>query len=330
MQKIINQIWYGRLNVLAYLLLPLSFLFRGIVAARHWLYQKEFLRSTRVSKSVIVVGNLTVGGTGKTPFVIFLVELLKKHGSKPGVVSRGYKAKINTPILIDQSHTAEQVGDEPLLIYKRTQCPVVVSPNRVKAAEKLLAETDCDVVISDDGLQYYALARNIEVIMIDGQRRFGNTFCLPAGPLREPLKRLQSADYLIANGGAVHPGEVAMQLTHVNEFIQVNNPTKKLSIEDLNASKIHAVTGIANPDRFFKTLTAMGLSFKKRAFDDHYAFTKKDIDFGQGAVVVMTEKDAVKCTSIADDRAYYLPIDASLPSDFIDDFFEKLKEGRSL
>lgn len=330
MQKTINHIWYGRLKILAYLLLPLSFLFRAIVSIRRWLYQKELLKSTKVSKPVIVVGNLTVGGTGKTPFVIFLVELLKKHGFKPGVVSRGYKVKINAPILIDPSHTAEQVGDEPLLIYKRTQCPVVVSPNRVAAAKKLLAETDCDIIISDDGLQHYALARDIEIVMIDGQRRFGNTFCLPAGPLREPLKRLQSADYLIANGGSVHPGEIAMQLTHVNEFIQVNDPMKKLSIEDLNASTLHAVTGIANPDRFFKMLTAMGLSFEKHAFDDHYAFRKKDIDFGQDAIVVMTEKDAVKCVSIANDRNHYLPVDASLPSHFVDDFFKKLKQGKSL
>jgi len=320
-----NKLWYGRLKYLAYPLLPFAFLFQLIVTCRRRLYQSGFLKSTKVSVPVIVVGNLTVGGTGKTPFVIWLAGLLKKNNYRVGIVSRGYKAKISQPILIDASHHAAQVGDEPFLIYKRTQCPVVVCPNRVNAVKKLLAETDCDIIISDDGLQHYALSRDVEIMMIDGQRRFGNQYCLPAGPLREPMQRLASVDYRIANGGEVHDGEVAMQLTHTNEFIQVNDATKTASIEDLHAASLHALAGIANPDRFFKTLQGMGLSFKRHAFSDHYVFKKKDIDRGKNIKVVMTEKDAVKCEAIADDEHYYLPVDAVLPSFFIDKLLKQIK-----
>jgi len=298
----------------AFILWPLSIVYQLIVALRYLCYRMHVFKVTRFNVPIIVVGNITVGGTGKTPIVLWLAEFLRREGFKPGIVSRGYGGESSHyPQIVTANSNAGEVGDESLLIAKRSEVPVVVDPKRVRAVKTLLEQFNCNVVVSDDGLQHYALARDIEIAVIDSQYRFGNGFCLPAGPLREPLKRLARVD-LSLTGGEPQAGEMKFDIVE-SDIIQLSTQ-QCYTIDDFKEKKVQAIAGIANPERFFNFLTSLGLTFEARRFPDHYRYCRDDFFEGEDDIILMTEKDAVKCDAFADERFYYLPITAVVPEDF--------------
>lgn len=314
--------WYQTTKWWAWLLWPLSLLMLLISKVRCFGYKKGWLKSYQSTLPVIVVGNISVGGNGKTPFVISLCELLIAEGYKPGVISRGYGGKSDSyPLLVGEHTLGKQAGDEPVLIHKRLQVPVVVDPVRANAADYLAKNCDVDIIITDDGLQHYALQRDIEIVVVDGQRRYGNQHIMPMGPLREPVSRLQSVDYII-NNGAEHQGEFTMLLAPSN--------CKRVdgTIATLDERTVNACAAIGYPPRFFETLIKQNFSLNKQvAFPDHHAY--KEVDFKQfesNLPLLMTEKDAVKCTSFAQENWWYLPIDGQLPSAFTVAFLTKLTQ----
>ncbi len=319
--------WYSSRPPLLWL--PLSWLFLLLIKLRLFLYKLRLLRSYQVDAPVIVVGNITVGGTGKTPLVTWLVTLLKKAGYKPGIVTRGYGGKAERwPQQVRPDSDPVVVGDEPVLLAQRCDCPIVASPNRVEAAQALLKHSECDIIITDDGLQHYRLQRDIEIVVVDGDRRFGNRSCLPAGPLREPLSRLKSVDYIVTNGMAGR-GEFAMKLTPSN-FISLTNPQQSLALTEFKGKTVHAIAGIGNPQRFFNLLKSHGIEVVEHPFEDHYAYSEQDLAFGDQLPVLMTEKDAVKCRRIARSNnsvpMWYLPVEAQLDEAFALSVLGKLKK----
>lgn len=301
----LDHYWYST-NAVARVLLPLAWLFQWVAGARRGLYRLGLLRSYRIERPVIVVGNISVGGSGKTPLVIWLAEVLKNHGYKPGIVSRGYRARTRRfPQRVTAGSDAREVGDEALLLARRTGCPMVIDPRRARAARALADE--CDVIIADDGLQHYALQRDIEIAVIDGARRHGNGYCLPAGPLREPLHRLTEVDIVVGNGAA-QTGEwrMDMRVTCVRNLL---DETIIKMVDDFKGAPVHAVAGIGNPARFFNQLRELGLQVVEHAFPDHYDFQARDGVFDSGAVL-MTEKDAVKYKRFAQAHHWYVPVHA--------------------
>jgi tetraacyldisaccharide 4'-kinase len=257
---------------------------------------------------VVVVGNLTVGGSGKTPLVLWLVAELKRMGLRPGIVSRGYGGAQKAPTPVTGNSDPAQVGDEPVLLASRSACPVYIGRRRRSAARALLRNHDCGVIVSDDGLQHYALRRDVEVIVVDGQRRFGNGFCLPAGPLREPPARLALGDYVVVNGRA-REGEYAMGL-RAESVVNLKDPEHVQPLEAFRHQRVHAVAGIGHPLRFFDMLRAHGIEVEDHPFPDHHPYRAQDIAFADGRAVLMTEKDAVKCRAFAHDRCWYVPVSA--------------------
>ena len=306
-------------------LMPFGFLFSDVVRFRKFLYRIGLLKTQTLPVPVIVVGNITVGGTGKTPLVIYLAELLKNSGFKPGIISRGYGGLAESwPQWVDTDSLAKDVGDEALLIAKQTGCPVAVGPLRVDAARLLLEKADCDVILSDDGLQHYALHRDIEIAVIDGERRFGNSYCLPAGPLREPIERLTSVDFIIVNGEKQDPNEFSMRL---EGDIAINLLTgEQKHLVDFITVDCHAIAGIGHPERFFKQLALAGLNTSNKSFPDHYSFKREDIEFSDQKPVLMTEKDAVKCTLFAGQQHWYVPVTAKPDSLFTEQLLNLLRE----
>jgi tetraacyldisaccharide 4'-kinase len=311
--------WYGTAGA-PWWTGPLSWLYGALTALRRSLYRIGVLRSTRLTVPVIVIGNLSVGGTGKTPLTIALAEGLRERGYTPGVVSRGYGGTQKLPLLLDASAEPSQVGDEPCLI-RTSGVPVAVGRDR-PAAAKLLIDAGCDVVIADDGLQHYALARDLEICVIDGVRRFGNGRLLPAGPLREPMSRLQKVDYRVCNGGAVAPGDIAMELHGGMARALVDDHAQPLA--DFAGQTVHAIAAIGNPARFFASLRAQGLQVIEHPFPDHHAFVPNDFPF-DGKPVLMTEKDAVKCRTFAQAHWWSVPVRAVLPKAFFDDIDARLR-----
>lgn len=307
--------WYKEMYISAWLM-PLSMFYVDAVRLRRFMYRTGWKKSVRLPVPVIVVGNLTVGGTGKTPLVIWLVEFLRQQGYQPGVISRGYAGSGNeNPQLVTRSSDAAVVGDEALLLARRCDCPLVVGADRPAAARQLLAENACNVIISDDGLQHYALQRDIEIVVIDGQRRFGNGYCLPVGPLREPPERVNSVDFVLVNTPKeLLEGEIAMQCKG-DSLINLQSGERQ-PLSAFVGKECHAVAGIGNPQRFFDQLAAAGLDCQTHAFPDHHAFAAADLPFKDAKPVVMTEKDAVKCAGFAQPQYWYLPIDAVLPEAF--------------
>lgn len=309
----VEKIWFGNHPlkfVLWPLLWPLSQLFSYIVKSRRCAYQQGKKKAYKAPVPVIVVGNITAGGNGKTPVVIWLVEMLQELGFKPGVVSRGYGAKAEQyPLIVDDSTSTSHCGDEPKLIFKRTNAFVAVDPNRSKAVQALLP-LGVDVIITDDGLQHYALQRDIELVVVDGQRRFGNQSPIPLGPLREPLSRLNDVDFIINNGGdAVFP-EIKMTLAPSLAVNLVNG--QRMPVSQLKG--LVAMAGIGHPPRFFNTLEVLGAKpILAKGFADHQAFKADELIAlaKQGQHLIMTEKDAVKCADYALDNWWYLPISAS-------------------
>jgi tetraacyldisaccharide 4'-kinase len=301
-------VWYKD-AFLGILLLPFAYVFSDIVRIRRYLYRLGVLKSHTLPAPVIVVGNITVGGTGKTPLIIWLAELLKNSGYKLGIISRGYGGKSEIwPQIVNENSDVNKVGDEALLIAKQTRLPLVVGPSRVESAKKLLAEFDCDVVLSDDGLQHYKLKRDIEIAVVDGERRFGNGYCLPAGPLREPIERLGSVDFVVVNGEKYADHEFSMRLVGDTAVNMKSGELKPL--QEFRGIACRAFAGIGNPGRFFKLLESNGLSCTTQSFPDHYQFERDDIEFGDNKPVLMTEKDAVKCTEFAGPYHWYVPVQA--------------------
>ena len=312
--KRLDYYWYTRSPWLV-LLTPLSLLFRLIVSLRRLAYWLGIRRSTRVSLPVIIIGNITVGGTGKTPLVAWLVKYLRSKGYKPGIISRGYGGQASSwPQQVRPDSDPAVVGDEAVLLATKTGCPMAVAPDRVAAANALIKHSDCDVIISDDGLQHYALQRDIEIAVIDGVRRFGSGFLLPAGPLREPVGRLQEVDLVVVNGlgkGEEHP--MRMLPGDVRNLL---NPGKVCVIDEFRSQTVHAVAGIGNPERFFRSLQDAGLQVESHSFPDHYRYRPGDIRFGDGRPVFMTEKDAVKCRHFAAENDWYVPVEIRMSDEF--------------
>lgn len=307
----IERLWSGR-SPLYLLLLPLSLLYGLVSNLIRLSYVWGWRRAWRAPVPVVVVGNLTAGGNGKTPVVIWLVEALQKRGFRPGVVSRGYGGRAaHYPLVLDSFTSTQQAGDEPVLIYQRTGAAVAVSPVRRDAVQALLAKGEVDVIISDDGLQHYALARDVEIVVVDGQRRFGNGWWLPAGPMRERVSRLRGVDAIITNGGEAQAGEIAMTLL---PGLAVNVKTHE--VQPLSAlNNVVAMAGIGHPPRFFATLRQQGVRpVREVPFADHQNYTAAQLTAltEPDQLLLMTEKDAVKARAFAADNWWYLPVEAQL------------------
>ena len=302
---------------------PLAALYGGVTGARRVLYHRGWLRSTRLPVPVIVVGNLAAGGAGKTPLTIALVEALRERGWKPGVVSRGYGGSAPSATLLDARPDPALVGDEPALIRLRTGGPGAVGAKRVDAAHLLLSQ-GVNVIIADDGLQHYALARDIEICVIDGARRFGNGRLLPAGPLREPESRLRSVDFVVCNGGQPQAHEYPMHLD-LADAVALAEPARTQPLSAFAGLRGHAVAGIGHPPRFFAALRDCGLDMIEHPFADHHRYTPDELAFGDGLPVLMTEKDAVKCVAFAQPGWWSVPASARLPTAFFDAVAARIK-----
>jgi len=319
----LQRLWYA--SRWAHLLLaPLSGVFASVSALRRWLYRTGRLQSRRAAVPVVIVGNITVGGTGKTPVTIWLADQLRSRGFRPGVVSRGYGGVVGElPVQANAGSDPDIVGDEPLLIAARSRCPVLVHPNRVAAADALV-KTGVDVIIADDGLQHYRLQRDFEIVVIDGERGFGNGWQLPAGPLREPRSRLDSVDQILVHEASSDPyafDSAGLPEDKISRFHLVNHELfavggeETRSFDDIRGNTVHAVAGIGNPERFFRMLESHGLEVVRHPYPDHAALTARDLQYDDGLDIVMTEKDAVKCREFATSRCWYVPVDVDMHDD---------------
>jgi len=325
--------WFQRrltpaLWLLLPLLLPLNLLF---IAVAGW--QRRTLRAVRLPVPVVVVGNIIVGGAGKTPLTLWLAEQLRARGWQPGIVSRGYGAAANLPRQVTPVSLPQDVGDEPLLLARRSHLPVWVGRDRAAAGTALLAaHPEVDVVLCDDGLQHYRLARDVELVVFD-RRGAGNGWRLPLGPLREALARLAAVDAVIGNGFSVESlartrPSFAMHL-QAGDFQRLDDPAQRCQAADLRGKNLHALAGIGDPQRFFTTLRELGLDFVAHPFPDHHAYSADDLALGDDVVLLMTEKDAVKCTGLTTREAWVLPVEAGLSPALIDLIVEKIR-GRPI
>lgn len=326
----------------ALLLLAPALAFAALVALRRALYRMHLLPVWHASVPVVVVGNITLGGAGKTPLVIAILDILQQRGWTPGVVARGYgrvPPREQDPLGVVRVYpdvaTPEHFGDEPVLIARRARVPVYISPDRPAAARALLAaHPEVNVLVSDDGLQHYALGRDVELAVVDGERRFGNGLPLPAGPLREPRARLREVDAVVVNGGTTEPGAhppgFEMRLGR-ERFVSLATGEQR-SPEELAAAlrgrTVAAVAGIGHPERFFEHLARLGIRARPHGFPDHHAFTARDLKLPGADVVIMTEKDAVKCAAIADARMWFMRVEAILPPEFEDFLLTRIAAAR--
>lgn len=319
LHQVVNQLWYGN-NKLWYLLSPLSSLFNVVASIRK---TRQLKQQFVFTKPIIIVGNITVGGTGKTPMVVALVNELKNKGFNVGVASRGYKSTASKPLLINQSHRVEEVGDEPILIYNNTDSHVMVGSDRLEVIRTLIEGHQCDLVICDDGLQDYRFKHDVEIIMVDGERGFGNQQLLPAGPLRENMQRLQSADFVVTTTKVIPAvSSDCMKLDMELVINLVSGDAESLTI--WQDRTVHAVAAIGNPQRFFNALRMIGLKVHEHEYPDHAGLQKHDIIFDDDYPVVMTEKDAVKCIRFNVNNAWYIPIKAIMPNDLVNRIVAKL------
>lgn len=322
--KRIDAYWYSQ-NPVAWLLLPVAAFYCLIVFIRRVFYRTGIFKSFKLSVPVIIVGNITVGGTGKTPLLVALCELLKSQGYKPGVISRGYGGDFEGEHLVDDSDSADVIGDEPCLIHARTRCPLVVGRDRVAAAELLLSESDCDIILSDDGLQHYRLQRDVEIAIVDTNRQFGNGFCLPSGPLREPASRLNQVDIVVDHGSA-RDADAKEEYFFLKFSDAVNLQTNEtMSIESFKGVPVHAVAGIGHPKRFFDQLRRVGLEVIEHDYPDHHKYISSDLVFNDNYNVLLTEKDAVKCQDFSVESLWYVPVSAELSKSFRQNLLSKLE-----
>lgn len=339
LEEFLTQTWAQR-GLAACMLLPVSAVFGGLSALRRAAYRLGVSKSARLPVPVVVVGNIFVGGTGKTPLTIWLVHALRQAGYTPGVISRGYGVHNDVPQAVTPYSLAQEVGDEPLLIAYRAECPVMVGRDRVAVATALLAaHPEVDVLVSDDGLQHYRMARDVEIVLFDG-RGAGNGWLLPAGPLREPISRRR--DFTVLNGAADAPGlppdAIRMQLVgktaeKLNDRSQISALTSFAATDDKHAPTILAAAGIGNPGRFFGLLRQAGLQFEEMALPDHYDFADNPFVHVKADVILITEKDAVKCRQNEglrnDTRLWVVPVTAQLDGALAEKIVEKLR-GRSI
>ena len=315
--------WYNRkFYWLSWVLYPVEILYSIVMWCNKRLYLYKVFATHKFNVPVIVVGNITVGGTGKTPMVMYLANYLQEIGFKPGIITRGYKSKVNrSAVPVFKNSDAELFGDEPVILANNTNCPVVIGRQRAKAVRFLLNNYQVNIIIADDGLQHHALARDLEIVMIDGARMFGNGYLLPRGPLREHLDRLQTANLVLLNGGNQQPADKIAAISSINAKINVKQYNIKLIPEIIrqvvNSSitkavsdfkLVHAVAGIGNNNRFFEALENLGIKIIRHGFPDHYQYREQDFNFNDNLPIVMTEKDAVKCQKFATDNFWYLQV----------------------
>lgn len=335
----IHRVWYED-AASGWLLVPLSGVYWLALILRKFLYACGVLRTHTASVPVVIVGNITAGGTGKTPTVLWLVEALRARGFNPGIVSRGYGgSKVNSSIRVEAATDAAVAGDEPVLLARRSQCPVVVDPDRVRAAS-MLVEDGADVIVADDGLQHYRLSRDYEICVIDGSRGLGNRRLLPSGPLRESAQRLDSVDQVLVNGelrGSEYEQTTAEQNAISFELVATEacrlNGSLTRPIDRFADTTVHAVAAIGNPHRFFDLLRVHGIQVIEHVFPDHAVLDRKDLDFGDDFEVFMTEKDAVKLGRHEKDKLWYVPVDMKmdpvLAAPLIEQIESRLRAGRS-
>jgi len=301
-------------------LIPLSLLYRSVVGIRRWLFKTGILSTQHLSVPVVVVGNISVGGTGKTPLTLWLVKSLREAGFKPGIISRGYGRQSASHChkikAVNAHDNPLECGDEPVLLARLANCPLWIGIDRVAAGKALLAaHPDCNLIISDDGLQHYRLARDFEIAVVDAVRGFGNGWMLPAGPLREPIQRLRHVDALVVrctqglpsafNLKPLGPTVFEMRL-QAADFYRLNEPDQKHTVVELQSLRLHAVAGIGHPELFFATLKALGLQFTPHPYPDHYRFSAGELDFEDADAILMTEKDAVKYEPYANAKHFAL------------------------
>jgi tetraacyldisaccharide 4'-kinase len=311
----LERLWY-RDSAGAALLAPLASIYGALAGARRRAYAAGVLRQRRLARPVVVVGNLTVGGTGKTPLTIHLARMLSAEKLRVGVVSRGYGRRDRAPRDVHPDSDWRDVGDEPVIIARRTGCATLVAADRVAAARTLIAR-GADVIVADDGLQHLALARDCAIAVVDGSRGFGNGRLLPQGPLREPATALGAVDIVVVNGepehgslaGTLPAGTLVMQLAAA-QAVRLDGRGPAFELAALAGRRVHAVAGIGNPQRFFRALAERGIEVIAHAFPDHHPFTAHELAFADDLPILMTEKDAVKCTPFANARLWYVPVGA--------------------
>ena len=291
--KSLDHYWYTS-SIINWLLLPLSWLYCLVAIIRRKLYRLNLLHSYSSPVPVIVIGNIVVGGSGKTPLLLSLCEYIQQKGFKPGVVSRGYGGSVNGVKQVQQADLAEVVGDEPMMIFQRTRLPVVVGADRVAAIDYLLKNNECDIVLSDDGMQHYRMQRDLEIAVIDADRGFGNGFCLPAGPLRERVSRLQQADIIAYNGISSEVSDKSSYSLQIVSLMKLNSDESR-TLDSFTQKPVHVIAGIGNPQRFFRQLRQNGIEIIEHAFPDHHSYQQQDFSDWSKACIIMTEKDAVKC-----------------------------------
>ena len=315
--------WYNK-SLWLYILTPLTFLFSTLVKIRRNSYRKHPNKVWNSPKPIIVVGNISMGGTGKTPLVKFIANELTKRGYKAGLISRGYGGKFSGTLEVNDESTYKQTGDEAQILAK-LNVPFFIDKNRSRAAKKLQEKHEVDVIISDDGLQHYAMGRDIEIAVIDGVRRLGNGLAFPAGPLREPKSRLSEVDFIVNNGGPTEGDEILMTLSPA-KFVHLNSG-KEYSVDKWPMhNQVHAIAGVGNPNRFFDLLQRLGFEFDKNPFPDHHKYNKKDLYYLDHLPIIMTEKDAAKCKHFNNSKIWYLTIESKIESKFIDSLEEKLND----
>ncbi len=327
----VQNTWYGE-SPLRRLLLPFTWIYSVVIACRRLLYSSGVLRSYQVSVPVIIVGNITVGGTGKTPLTIWLAQQLAANGYKPGIISRGYRGMVGpNPMEATADSDPAVVGDEAILIASRSECPVVIHPDRVAAA-KLAIELGANVIVSDDGLQHYRLGRDFEIAVVDGTRRYGNRLLLPAGPLREPLSRLDTINQILVqretdgSSELLHrssdPPPVDFRLV-ASAICRLDNSDIR-NIGDFSGTKVHALAGIGNPERFFRLLEGCDIEVIRHPLPDHADITPGDLDFDDDLNVVMTEKDAVKCRWLDTSNCWYVAVDVAFNDADTEDLLSRI------
>ncbi len=317
--------WYEQRAI--FWLLPLGFIYQCIIQVRQLLYQHNILKIEALPVPVIVVGNITVGGTGKTPLIIWIAQYLQQRGFNPGIISRGYggQAKI-WPQVVTANSDCKMVGDEPIVIARQVSCPIAVGPSRAEDAQLLITDFKCDIILSDDGLQHYRLGRAIEIAVIDGERGLGNGACLPAGPLREPRCRLDQVDAVIVNGSTSNESHTMQMMG--SDAINLLTGEKK-PLKEFSGIHFHWVAGIGNPQRFFNTLENYGIQGEPHVFLDHHCFQLEDFNFSDQRPVLMTEKDAVKCNAFAREWMWYMPVVAKPSESFIGIFQQLISRIKS-
>ncbi|MBS0289442.1 MAG: tetraacyldisaccharide 4'-kinase [Proteobacteria bacterium] len=319
--------WWHRKNFLTYCLMPLSWVFQFCSRLRYcyWRY-----RATRFALPVIIVGNLTVGGTGKTPLVAYIASFLQSKGFNPAIIMHGYGSglhKMQVERVLPTSN-ATLVGDEALLQANKNKMPIIVGRSRVRAIHFLTKTCpEVDIVLCDDGLQHYQLDRDIEIALIDGTNRFGNGFCLPVGPLREGIGRLAKVDFIVTNGKALS-GEWPMQTQLGATAFAPNNPASQLPLTCFIGKKVHAVAGIAHPMHFFNMLREVGISVIEHPFVDHHLFKATDLEFSDDLPILMTEKDAVKCQTFTQAQIWAVPLEVKMPTEFMEQLLRRIQSGQ--